>query len=54
MQLNEDEVATVEYWLYLEGCDEQCINAVQSRTSKIQLGFAGVDAEEGGKGETTT
>lgn len=54
MQLNEDEVATVEYWLYLEGCDEQCINAVQSRASEIQLGFAGVDAEESGKGETTT
>ena len=53
MQLNEDEVATVEYWLYLEGCDEQCINAVQSRASEIQLGFAGVDAEESGKGETT-
>lgn len=51
MQLNEDEVATVEYWLYLEGCDEQCVNAVQSRASELQLGFAGVDAEE--KGETS-
>ena len=45
--LDTDEVATVEYWLYLEGCDEQCINAVQSRASEIQLAFAGVDAGEG-------
>lgn len=44
--LDTDEVATVEYWLYLEGCDEQCINAVQSRASEIQLAFAGVDAGE--------
>ena len=53
MQLNADEVATVEYWLYLEGCDEQCVNAVQSRTSEIQLAFTGVDTEESGKGETS-
>lgn len=45
-ELNADEVATVEYWLYLEGCDEQCINAVQSRSSEIQLAFVGVDTEE--------
>ena len=36
-----DEVATVEYWLYLEGCDENCINVVQSRDVALQLGFAG-------------
>ena len=53
MQLNADEVATVEYWLYLEGCDEQCVNAVQSRTSELQLAFTGVDTEESGKGETS-
>lgn len=45
-ELNADEVATVEYWLYLEGCDEQCINAVQSRSSEIQLAFVSVDTEE--------
>lgn len=50
MQLDADEVATVEYWLYLEGCDEQCINAVQSKTSDIQLAFAGVDVEENERG----
>lgn len=43
VQLNTDEVATVEYWLYLEGCDEQCSNPVQNRDSEIRLAFAGVD-----------
>lgn len=52
MQLNADEIATVEYWLYLEGCDEQCVNSVQNRASELQLAFAGVDAEESGEGET--
>mgnify|MGYP004527845377 FL=1 len=50
-QLNKDEVAEVEYWLYLEGCDEQCSNSVQNRDSQIQLAFAGVDLEENEKGE---
>ena len=50
-QLNKDEVAEVEYWLYLEGCDEQCSNPVQNRTSDIQLAFAGVEVEENEKGE---
>lgn len=53
MQLNADEVATVEYWLYLEGCDDQCVNSVQSKASELQLAFAGVDTEESGKGETS-
>ena len=43
--LQADEVASVEYWLYLEGCDEQCINTVQSRPTALALAFAGVDAE---------
>lgn len=47
VQLDADDVASVEYWLYLEGCDEQCSNPVQNRTSEIQLAFAGVDLEEG-------
>ena len=50
-QLNKDEVAEVEYWLYLEGCDEQCSNSVQNRDSQIQLAFAGVDLAENEKGE---
>ena len=50
VQLEADEVATVEYWLYLEGCDEQCVNAVQNKASDIELAFAGVDVEESEKG----
>lgn len=45
VKLEADEVASVEYWLYLEGCDDQCINAVQSRSSDIQLAFAGADSQ---------
>lgn len=45
-RLAAGEVATVEYWLYLEGCDEQCYNPVQNISSEIQLAFAGVDASK--------
>ena len=38
------EVATVEYWLYLEGCDENCTNDVQDCEASLQLSFAGVSA----------
>lgn len=43
--IEADEIATVEYWLYLEGCDENCINAVQEREAQIQLSFAGVTGQ---------
>ena len=39
--LSEGQVAQVEYWLYLEGCDENCINEVQSKDVALSLGFAG-------------
>jgi len=39
-----DETASVEYWLYLEGCDINCINDVQSRDLALQLAFSGVSA----------
>ncbi|MBR1852614.1 MAG: hypothetical protein IJ794_05640 [Lachnospiraceae bacterium] len=45
-RINANEVVMVEYWLYLEGCDENCINAVQGREAGIQLSFAGVEAPE--------
>ena len=51
VSLEADEVATVSYYLYLEGCDEQCSNAVQNKSSEIQLAFAGVDATGEQKGE---
>ena len=46
VRLEADETASVEYWIYLEGCDEQCVNEVQNRNSEIQLAFAGVDVNE--------
>jgi len=36
------EVVTVEFWLYLEGCDDNCFNPVQDRDMALQLSFAGV------------
>ncbi len=41
MTLRAEEVATVEYWLYLEGCDPNCYNPVQSKDVALQFGFAG-------------
>lgn len=41
MTLKAEEVATVEYWLYLEGCDPNCYNPVQSKDVALQFGFAG-------------
>jgi hypothetical protein len=43
--LEQDEVASVEYWLYLEGCDDNCINDVQNKNVSLQLAFAGVTSE---------
>lgn len=40
--LKSGEIATVEYWLYLEGCDINCINEVQKKDIELQLSFAGV------------
>ena len=40
--LASEEIATVEYWLYLEGCDENCVNEVQNRETFMELSFCGV------------
>ena len=54
LTLEKDEVASVEYWLYLEGCDEQCFDPVQNKDTQLQLAFAGVDLQQDEqKGETT-
>lgn len=47
-RLSSDEVASVEFWLYLEGCDENCVNQVQQRNAAIKFGFAGVPVEQEG------
>lgn len=44
--LRKDEIATVEYWLYLEGCDDNCYNPVQNREITLKLGFAGIARED--------
>lgn len=35
------EIARVDYWLYLEGCDTACVMPVQERQLALQLGFIG-------------
>ncbi len=40
-QLNADEVASCEFWLYMEGCDDNCFNPVQARDLALSFGFAG-------------
>lgn len=44
-QIQANEVATVEYWFYLEGCDEHCSNTVQNKEIPFQLSFVGVTKE---------
>jgi len=48
VSLETDEVASVEYWLYLEGCDEQCFNPVQNKDAGLMLAFVGVDESQKG------
>ena len=40
--LKDGEIAPVEYWLYLEGCDYNCIEEVQQKDIALQLSFAGI------------
>ena len=39
--LGADEVASVEYWFYMEGCDDHCSNPVQKKDLELVLGFRG-------------
>ena len=41
LSLASEEIAQVEYWLYLEGCDDACFNPVQSQNLSLQLAFSG-------------
>lgn len=38
--LAADEVARVDYFVYMEGCDENCINEAQSRDLSLAFAFA--------------
>ena len=42
--LGADEVAHVRYFVYMEGCDENCINEAQSRDISLQFAFAATKA----------
>ena len=46
VHLKKDEIAAVEFWLYMEGCDENCVNEAQQKDTGIQLSFAGVTKED--------
>ena len=41
-RIESGETAQVEYWLYLEGCDVNCINSVQRRNLALKFAFCGV------------
>ncbi len=43
--LAKDTPVRVEIWLYLEGCDENCINSAQAKDLSFNIAFAGVAAE---------
>lgn len=45
-RMQKDEIARVDYWLYLEGCDSACIMPVQERQLGLQLGFSGKKLSE--------
>ncbi len=38
-------VITVEYYLYLEGCDDGCVNDVQGGDVRFNMGFAGIGVD---------
>ncbi len=42
--LAADEVATVQYFVYMEGCDANCITEAQSKNIALQFSFAGAKA----------
>lgn len=46
--VDADEIVKVDYWFYLEGCDDDCSDPVQSRdVITLSLGFAGERATGG-------
>lgn len=46
--VDADEIVKVDYWFYLEGCDDDCSDPVQSRdVITLSLGFVGERATGG-------
>ncbi len=48
-----DEIAELEYFVYLEGCDIHCLNELQGGQIELQFGFAGVPIRAEVEGEET-
>lgn len=46
VSMDYQQTIQVDYWLYLEGCDDGCCNPVQSQDITLQLGFAGAPLPE--------
>ena len=44
LTLGADEVASVRYFVYMEGCDANCIGEAQSKAVSLQFAFAGAKA----------
>lgn len=42
--LGANEVASVRYFVYMEGCDANCITEAQSKNFTLQFAFAGAKA----------
>ena len=42
--LSSNEVATVRYFVYMEGCDENCIDEAQSRNLQLKFAFGATKA----------
>lgn len=38
-ELGDGDVMEIEYWVYLEGCDDNCFNPVQKKELNLRLGF---------------
>ena len=44
VRLSSNEVATVRYFVYMEGCDENCIDEAQSRSLQLKFAFGATKA----------
>jgi len=44
-KLQDEEVGCIEYRLYMEGCDENCINESQEKEIDLKFAFAGIEAK---------
>lgn len=53
LDMEDEEIAAVEYWLYLEGCDPSCSNPVQNQDVNFRLGFSGMEPDAAEAEQTT-